>query len=457
MRAIFISYRRDDAEGQAGRLFDDLVAHFGENHVFMDVAGIEPGRDFRKVIDENVAACGVLLAIVGRGWLDSKDEDGHRRLDDALDFVRLETASALKRDIPVVPVLVQGSKMPRADQLPDDLKEFAYRNGVELTHARWDSDLQLLIKALERLLAQGPLQKTQVIPQPVSGQPPEKANETVAPPKPSPTPEKKPEGKFPLVPALFVVVIVAAGSFAAYQYHQRSVAETLQAKQAAEEAAAEKAAAAAKADADKATAGKAAAERVAADEHAAQEAAMKQAAASKAAAEKAEAERIAAAQEAAAKQVAADRAAAQRADAERLATQKLAAESHGADARPSVRVDQATCSSMGNGKFKVHLAGTAHSPLSMDYFLYAEVLLSKNGLRFHPVCSAWSPAQADDGTLWRVSCVHHANQLADTHWTLNAVIAPPDGQPPREGTVCLNKPDGKKVDGAYGDYILACQ
>src|SRR5271163_4979860 len=140
MRAIFISYRRDDAEGQAGRLFDDLVAHFGIDLVFMDVAGIEPGRDFRKVIDENVAACGVLLSIVGRTWLDSKDENGRRRLDDPLDFVRLETASALKRDIPVVPVLVQGAKMPRAEQLPEDLKDLAYRNGVELTHARWDSD-----------------------------------------------------------------------------------------------------------------------------------------------------------------------------------------------------------------------------------------------------------------------------------------------------------------------------
>jgi hypothetical protein len=65
-----------------------------------------------------------------------------------MDFVRLETASALKRDIPVVPVLVRGARMPRAEQLPEDLAELAYRNGVELTHARWDSDVQMLIKAL---------------------------------------------------------------------------------------------------------------------------------------------------------------------------------------------------------------------------------------------------------------------------------------------------------------------
>ena len=150
MRAIFISYRRDDSEGQAGRLYDDLSRTFGDSSVFMDVTAIEPGLDFRKVIDHNVASCGVLLAVIGPGWLDAKDESGQRRLDNPLDFVRLETASALKRDIPVVPVLVRGARMPRADQLPPDLGELAYRNGLELTHARWDSDVEVLVKALHR-------------------------------------------------------------------------------------------------------------------------------------------------------------------------------------------------------------------------------------------------------------------------------------------------------------------
>lgn len=148
MRAVFISYRREDAEGQAGRLFDDLTTQFGADSVFMDVAGIEPGRDFRRAIDEQVATCGVLLAVIGKNWLDAADEQGRRRLDDPLDFVRLETASALKRDITVIPVLVRGAVMPRPEQLPPDLKELAYRNAVELTHARWDSDVQVLIKAL---------------------------------------------------------------------------------------------------------------------------------------------------------------------------------------------------------------------------------------------------------------------------------------------------------------------
>jgi beta-lactam-binding protein with PASTA domain len=152
VRSIFISYRRDDAEGEAGRLFDDLVVEFGEQSVFMDVSTIEAGRDFRKVIDESVSTCGVLLALIGITWIDTKNETGQRRLDDPADFVRLETASALRRDIPVIPVLLRGTKMPRAEKLPNDLKDLAYRNGVELTHARWNSDVQLLIKSLHQLL-----------------------------------------------------------------------------------------------------------------------------------------------------------------------------------------------------------------------------------------------------------------------------------------------------------------
>ncbi|MCY7314297.1 MAG: toll/interleukin-1 receptor domain-containing protein [Rubrivivax sp.] len=156
MGAIFISYRRDDTEGQSGRLFQELRLAFGAENVFMDVATIEPGADFRRVIEKNTAACGVLLSVIGRNWLTLADARGQRRLDDPNDFVRLETAAALRRDIPVIPVLVQGTPMPRAEELPEDLRELAYRNSVELTHARWDSDVQLLVAALKKLLARAP-------------------------------------------------------------------------------------------------------------------------------------------------------------------------------------------------------------------------------------------------------------------------------------------------------------
>ena len=154
MGSIFLSYRREDSEGQAGRLYDDLVAVFGPDSVFMDVAAIQPGRDFRKSIDQSLNSCGVFLSLIGKSWLTAKDTSGQRRLDDPADFVRIETGAALKRDIPVIPVLVQGASAPKPDQLPDDLKELAFRNAVELTHARWDSDIQVLIKALRPHISQ---------------------------------------------------------------------------------------------------------------------------------------------------------------------------------------------------------------------------------------------------------------------------------------------------------------
>ncbi len=146
--SIFINYRRQDSEGEAGRLFDDLSAKFGPDSVFMDVAGISAGRDFRKAIDENVSKCAVLLALIGHSWLDAQNSQGGRRLDDPNDFVRMELASALSRDIPVVPILVRGAVMPPAGSLPDDLKELVYRNAMEITHVRWKSDVGVLIRAL---------------------------------------------------------------------------------------------------------------------------------------------------------------------------------------------------------------------------------------------------------------------------------------------------------------------
>jgi hypothetical protein len=146
--AIFISYRRDDSEGEAGRLFDDLTRAFGDDAVFLDVAGIKYGADFRKAIDENVASCGVFLAVIGPAWATIASPEGHRRLEDPNDFVALEIASALKREVPVIPVLVHDAKMPSADLLPEAIKPLAFRNSVEISHTRWNSDVALLIEAL---------------------------------------------------------------------------------------------------------------------------------------------------------------------------------------------------------------------------------------------------------------------------------------------------------------------
>jgi hypothetical protein len=154
--AIFISYRRDDTEGEAGRLFDDLTRAFGNENVFMDVAGIQPGVDFRRAIENNVASCGVLLAIIGPSWVSITNAAGERRLEDPNDFVVLEIASALKREVPVIPVLVHGAHMPAPDQLPESLKDFSYHNSVELSHGRWNSDVQLLVQALASYVSPDP-------------------------------------------------------------------------------------------------------------------------------------------------------------------------------------------------------------------------------------------------------------------------------------------------------------
>ncbi len=198
-RAIFISYRRDDTEGEAGRLFDDLVRSFGDDSVFMDVSGINPGMDFRKAIDDNVAACGVLLAMIGPTWCAMKNNAGTRRLDDPNDFVRLEIASALARNVAVIPVLVHDAKMPRPEELPDNLKDLAFRNSVEITHARWNSDVQLLTQALTRYVA--PTASSDTAP----------VHATVAVQLPPPTaPATKPRSSRPSGVPLILGIVAAA-------------------------------------------------------------------------------------------------------------------------------------------------------------------------------------------------------------------------------------------------------
>lgn len=152
MDGIFISYRRDDAAGYAGRLYDRLAAHFGPSRVFMDVEGIEPGTDFVEAIEGAVGSCRAMIVMIGNEWLGARDGDGRLRLDDPHDFVRIEAGFALRRNIRVVPVLVEGAVMPRLDQLPDELKSLARRQAIEISHKQWEASTGELIKTLERLL-----------------------------------------------------------------------------------------------------------------------------------------------------------------------------------------------------------------------------------------------------------------------------------------------------------------
>src|SRR5262245_25534969 len=110
---VFISYRRDDSAGYAGRVLDRLKTELGPDVLFMDVDAIPLGTNFAKVLHEEVAKCGVLLAVIGPNWSDARDKDGKRRLDDPNDFVRIEIAAALQRNIPVIPILLDGARIPK--------------------------------------------------------------------------------------------------------------------------------------------------------------------------------------------------------------------------------------------------------------------------------------------------------------------------------------------------------
>jgi len=148
---IFISYRRDDAAYVTGHINDLLRKEFGDEAVFTDVDNIALGVDFRAVLDQTVSQCQVLLAVIGAEWLTVSDQDGRSRLEDPADFVRIEIESALKRDVPVIPLLVSGAKMPAAEDLPDSLRDFAFRNGTQIRPAPdFNVDMARLIKNLQR-------------------------------------------------------------------------------------------------------------------------------------------------------------------------------------------------------------------------------------------------------------------------------------------------------------------
>ncbi len=152
---IFISYRREDASGHAGRLYDRLCERFGKNRLFMDVDTLELGLDFVEGIEHAIGSAGVLLAVIGRSWIRVEDEHGKRRLDDPNDFVRLEIAGALERNIRVIPVLVQGANMPTKEELPDPLKNLTRRTALELRDTSWEYGVDKLGGVLEPLLAEG--------------------------------------------------------------------------------------------------------------------------------------------------------------------------------------------------------------------------------------------------------------------------------------------------------------
>lgn len=154
MPRVFLSYRREDASGHAGRLYDILAARYGGAQVFMDIDAIPLGSEFRETINRAVASCDVLIALIGRDWLEARDADGRRRLDDPDDFVRREIEAALAAGVVVVPASVQGAEFPQADALPDSLVPLTRRQGFQLSDSGWQDDVQRLVRRLEAVSAE---------------------------------------------------------------------------------------------------------------------------------------------------------------------------------------------------------------------------------------------------------------------------------------------------------------
>ena len=142
---IFVSYRRHDTADVTGRIFDHLKVQFGQERLFKDVDSIRPGDDFPAVIEEALGQCKVFLAVIGDDWLDVADKFGRPRIQDPKDYVHIEIAAALRRDIPLIPVLVEGQEMPSSDVLPAALQPLAVKNAATV---RPDPDFQ---RDMERL------------------------------------------------------------------------------------------------------------------------------------------------------------------------------------------------------------------------------------------------------------------------------------------------------------------
>jgi hypothetical protein len=152
MSGIFISYRRDDSDIAAGRLADGLSEIFGPKSIFRDVESLELGENYERALNHALDCCAVLLAVIGPKWMTITDENGHSRLEEPQDWVRMEIAAALERQIPVIPVLISGTQMPREADLPNDLRPLLKHQACEFSDHHWKQDLELLAQALENLI-----------------------------------------------------------------------------------------------------------------------------------------------------------------------------------------------------------------------------------------------------------------------------------------------------------------
>lgn len=147
---VFICYRRDDSAGWTGRLYDRAAATLGPDRVFVDVEAIAPGEDFAEAIEEILDRVETVLVVIGPRWLEIRDGEGSRRIEDPADYVRQEIEGALGRDLHVVPVFVGGAEMPSEGELPPEIRPLARRNSVSLRESHFGADVDGVLDVMQR-------------------------------------------------------------------------------------------------------------------------------------------------------------------------------------------------------------------------------------------------------------------------------------------------------------------
>ena len=216
MAGIFISYRREDCAAYAGRLYDWISQRFGRENIFIDVDTIEPGEDFVEAVEQKVGGCDALLALIGKDWLNCADEEGNRRIENPGDFVRVEIAAALSRNVRLIPVLVEGARMPAEKDLPEPLTRLARRQALELSFTRFHQDANRLIETLEKALAAAEARrKTGEVRLVMANEPTWPAREKAESPKPAAMPKEPPAQTAPLPARRSKVSVAIAGIAAA--------------------------------------------------------------------------------------------------------------------------------------------------------------------------------------------------------------------------------------------------
>lgn len=146
---IFISYRKDDSKWNTQLLYERLSHYFPPKVLFKDFNTIKPGEDYRKVINEALKKCHVLLVIIGKSWANSKDENGQQRLQNAEDILRIEIETALSRNIRVIPILFDNIAMPSKALLPENLWPLTLRQSLSVSETNFDYDIKHLAEAIK--------------------------------------------------------------------------------------------------------------------------------------------------------------------------------------------------------------------------------------------------------------------------------------------------------------------